>query len=495
MPVAKLLDQLPDPLAVVDAAGHIVLRNALWCAAIDPLIDATAYDLPALLERATPLRAADDHRPAVVKLDGTIFEHRINGCRDLPVALAGKPPFVIHQLRDIGESWRLAEERHFIERLYRTLSHCNQTLVRAGSVEQLAQGVCEGLVRFGGYRYTNVSVWISVPEDGYTRIATAFEEGLTAELCDRLHTTSAAFIAAGLNDLFARPEHERRKPVSVPAEAYRMDFSSPLAIECYPLIDGGAGLGALIVSSTPGDMNRVREFGLLEELAGDLAFGIETLRLREHNARLEAERAAHLARERDQLAATIDAIAAMVEMRDPYTAGHQQRVRRLAERLAEKLCLSPDRIEGLTFAAGIHDIGKIGVPAEILSKPGRLSDVEYALIKAHPAAGARILESIRFPWPVADIIRQHHERLDGSGYPLGLAGDAILPEARILAVADVVEAMATHRPYRPALPLETILHHLAQQRGNTLDREVVDAALAMIEAEGPALFDTSHASR
>lgn len=493
MPVAKLLDQLPDPLAVVDAEGHIVLRNARWRAAIDPLTDAVR-DLRALLERVTPLRVADAQRPAVGKLDNLIFEHRITSCRDLPLAIGGKPPFAIHQLRDIGESWRLAEERHFIERLYRTLSHCNQTLVRAGSVEQLAQGICEGLVHLGGYRYSNVSVWVSTPADGYSRIAAACEEGMPTELLDRLHAPSAAFVDGSLDALFARPVHERRKPVSVPAEAFREDFSSPLAIECYPLIDGGAGLGALIIASTPGEISRVQEFGLLEELAGDLAFGIETLRLREHNARLEAERAAQLTRERDQFAATVTAIAAMVEMRDPYTAGHQQRVRRLAERLAEKVGLSSNRIEGLTFAAAIHDIGKIGVPAEILSKPGRLSKIEYELIKIHPAAGARILESIRFPWPVADIIRQHHERIDGSGYPLGIDGDAILAEARILAVADVIEAMATHRPYRPALPLETILHHLVQQRGKTLDHEVVDAALAMIEAEGLALFDTSQAS-
>lgn len=494
MPAATLFDHLPDPLAVVDAAGSIVLRNARWRSMIDPLTDAKD-DLNALLAQAIFLRAAEGQRPEVIRLDGTIFEHRVTACQELPTGFPGQPPFSLHQLRDIGESWRLAEERHFIEQLYRTLSYCNQTLVRAGSVEELAQGVCEGLVKLGGYRYTNVSVWLGVPADGYTRIASSAEAGMTLDLRARLHATSASFIESELDALFVRPQEERRKPVSVPAEAHCADYPTPLAIECYPLIDGGSGLGALIVASTPGEMSRIREFGLIEELAGDLAFGIETLQLRERNARLEAERAAQLARERDQLAATVAAIAALVEMRDPYTAGHQQRVRRLAERLAEKLGLSSERIEGLAFAAGIHDIGKIGVPAEILSKPGRLSAVEYELIKTHAAAGARILEPIHFPWPVAAIIRQHHERLDGSGYPDGLTGDAIRLEARILAVADVIEAMATHRPYRPALPLETILHHLTQQRGKTLDGEIVDIALALIDAEGPAFLEALRAGR
>ena len=142
-----------------------------------------------------------------------------------------------------------------------------------------------------------------------------------------------------------------------------------------------------------------------------------------------------------------------LEMRDPYMAGHQHRVAGLAVAIAQEMNLAWDKIEGLRFAGIIHDIGKIAAPTEIMTKPGRLTKTEFQLIKDHPRVGYEMIKDIAFPWPVAHIVLQHHERLDGSGYPEGLVGDAILPEARILAVADVVEAVCSLRPYRPALGL------------------------------------------
>jgi PAS domain S-box-containing protein len=178
---------------------------------------------------------------------------------------------------------------------------------------------------------------------------------------------------------------------------------------------------------------------------------------------------------------TIELIASVSELRDPYTAGHQKRVAELAKFMAMKMRLSPESVDAVEMASLIHDVGKIKVPAEILSKPGPLDEVEYLLVKTHPQAGYNLLKDIDFPWPVAKIVLQHHERLDGSGYPQGLKGKEILQEARIIAVADVVEAMASGRPYRKALGIEAALKEIKSGRGTLYDEEAVDACLALFE--------------
>jgi putative two-component system response regulator len=177
----------------------------------------------------------------------------------------------------------------------------------------------------------------------------------------------------------------------------------------------------------------------------------------------------------------VQAISVAVEMRDPYTAGHQQRVADLACAIAREMNLAEDEIYGLRMASVIHDLGKITVPDGILSKPGHLSGLEYELIKNHVQAGYDILKPIEFPWPLADIILQHHERLDGSGYPQGLTGDAILKGARILAVADVFETMASHRPYRPSLGLDKALDEIREKSGKLYDAEVAAICIRLIE--------------
>jgi len=178
---------------------------------------------------------------------------------------------------------------------------------------------------------------------------------------------------------------------------------------------------------------------------------------------------------------TVQAMAFTIETRDPYTAGHQRRVTQLACALAERMKLPTDVIEGVRMAGDLHDIGKIYVPAEILSKPGKLSEAEYDIIKTHSQVGYDILKTIEFPWPIADIVLQHHERINGSGYPAGLSGENILPEAKILAVADVIEAMATHRPYRPALSIEDALEEISENKGKLYDPKVVEACLKIFE--------------
>jgi PAS domain S-box-containing protein len=181
---------------------------------------------------------------------------------------------------------------------------------------------------------------------------------------------------------------------------------------------------------------------------------------------------------------TVQVMVSAVETRDPYTAGHQIRSAALARTIATEMGLSQEKIEGIRIAGSIHDIGKLSIPAEILSKPTKLSEIEFSLIKEHSWQGFEILKGVESPWPLAEIVYQHHERMDGSGYPRKLKGDEILLEARIMAVADVVEAMASHRPYRPALGIDAALEEIEKNRGTLYDEAVVDTCLRLFREKG-----------
>jgi PAS domain S-box-containing protein len=186
----------------------------------------------------------------------------------------------------------------------------------------------------------------------------------------------------------------------------------------------------------------------------------------------------------------IEAMAYIGEVRDPYTAGHQRRVAQLSLEIGKLMGLREEQNEGLTMAAFVHDIGKILVPSDILSKPGKLTKPEVDMLRDHTRIGYEILKTIEFPWPIATIVLQHHERINGTGYPLGLTGDQIIIEARILAVADVVEAMFSHRPYRPALGIDKALDEIIQNRGTLYDATVVDSCLNLFEEKGYDLNET-----
>jgi HD-GYP domain-containing protein (c-di-GMP phosphodiesterase class II) len=199
--------------------------------------------------------------------------------------------------------------------------------------------------------------------------------------------------------------------------------------------------------------------------------------------RAEQEILAGAERLRLALEETVAAMGMVVEMRDPYTAGHERRVTELAVAMARRLSLDERLINGLRLASDVHDIGKIAVPAEILSKPGRLTETEFEIIKSHPQVGYDILKSIEFEWPIALTVLAHHERLDGSGYPLGLSGDDLPIESRVLAVADVVEAMASHRPYREARGIDAALDEVRRARGVLYDPDAVDACIAVVRED------------
>jgi len=180
---------------------------------------------------------------------------------------------------------------------------------------------------------------------------------------------------------------------------------------------------------------------------------------------------------------TVKAMAMAVEIRDPYTAGHQRRAADLARTIAQEMNLAPERAEGVRLAGMIHDIGKISIPAEILSKPSLLSSIELSLIKIHPQVGYDILKEIDFPWPIAKTVLQHHERINGSGYPAGLKNDEIILEAKVLAVADVVEAIASHRPYRPAFGTKEATDEITREQGILYDPAVVKSCLRLFQGK------------
>jgi PAS domain S-box-containing protein/putative nucleotidyltransferase with HDIG domain len=252
---------------------------------------------------------------------------------------------------------------------------------------------------------------------------------------------------------------------------------SPHGHYCVPIVFRGQTLGVINTYLKEGHPREPSEEEFLTAFANVLANIIA-------HGRAEIE-VRHTSEElREAFMGTVEAMATMVEMRDPYTAGHQQRVANLATAIAAEMGLSEALIQQIHIAGLIHDVGKMYVPADILNKPGRLTELEFAMIKTHSQVGYDILKNIQFPWPIAQIVLQHHERMDGSGYPAGLSGKDIMLEAKILAVADVVEAMASHRPYRPAIGLGMALEEISQKAGVLYDADVVDACTRLFYDKG-----------
>jgi putative two-component system response regulator len=270
------------------------------------------------------------------------------------------------------------------------------------------------------------------------------------------------------------------------------EFSGLRAIELLRAFD--PDLPLIIVSGTIGEDTAVKTMKAgandyimkdrLERLGPAIDRELRDAIGRRARKKAEAELRESLASLSKALNGTIHVLSAVSEIRDPYTAGHQKRVGNLAQAIAQRMGLDPARVEGIRVGGIIHDIGKLSIPAEILSKPSRLSKFEYEMVKSHPQIGHDILADTDFAWPLADMARQHHERMDGSGYPQGLKGEAILLDARILAVADVIEAMASHRPYRASLGIEAALEEIEKNAGLLYDEKVVSACLRLFREEG-----------
>lgn len=377
-------------------------------------------------------------------------------------------------VRDISERRHAEEKDRRLGQMYRTISRCNEVLVRAQDEAALIHDMCRVLSDEGGFP----TVWVGYVTPGASELIRPVASiGELAERFLECPDTTTADEGQGPATTAIRTEQavvcldiqKDERCQSVRESALQLGYE---AVAAFPLTFNEHGLGVLVVYGHRPDEFAEDIIALLAELAGDLAFGIGNLRSRGDRLRI-------LEKLELSLDHAVAAIAAMVEMRDPYTAGHQRRVAKLATAIAEEMGMSADDQEGLHMAGILHDIGKIHVPAEILSNPGKLSDAEFEIIKTHAKIGWEVLKEIDFPWPVADMVYQHHEKLDGSGYPRGLKSDEILPAARILAVADVVESMTTHRPYRPGFGVFPALQEISQRKGTAYDAMAVEACLRL----------------
>ncbi len=399
----------------------------------------------------------------------------------------GKVLGVLGIYDDITEARRLESNRKNLQRALALVRYTNSALIHVEDERILLAEVCRLAVEAGGY----LMAWVGFPEndeDKSVRPAAeaGFEEGylekarITWAENERGRGPTGTAIRTGtiqvnqnfLTNAAVAPWRD---------SALKHGYQSSLAL---PLVDSGKVLGSLTLYAREPDAFSQEETQLLAELAGDLAFGIAHLRMRKDRDIAVRENQHYLEKLRKSLEDALQAISTTVEMRDPYTAGHQRRVAHLAVAIAREMGLSEEQIHGIHLSAIVHDIGKIHIPAEILSKPGRLSEIEYSLIKVHPESGYDILKEIDFPWPIAQAVLQHHERMDGSGYPRGLKGEEIIIEARILAVADVVEAIYSHRPYRPGRGLDAALEELGKNRGILYDSAVADACFRLFQEKG-----------
>lgn len=350
----------------------------------------------------------------------------------------------------------------------------------AATEEDLFRDVCENLVRARDYAL----VWIGLPlSDSERTIKPVAWAGVHGGYVEQLRVRwGDDELSRGPSGMAVKTARTQilRDLAHAPAFAPWANLAESHALQALtvvPVIGRDGVLAVLSVYSTEADSFDEEEGKLLLEFTGSIAAAIETLRAEQDNRRISE------ALGRSALTA-VKAISKTIEKRDPYTAGHQERVSTLATAIAARLGWTADRIEGIRLGAIIHDIGKIYVPAEILSRPGRLSVNEMAIVKAHPSVGGEILDGVEFPWPIRDMVEQHHERLDGSGYPKGLKGDSIIEEAKVLAVADVVEAIASHRPYRAALGIETGLAEIEKGRGTLYDPVIADACIALFRQDG-----------
>jgi PAS domain S-box-containing protein/putative nucleotidyltransferase with HDIG domain len=426
--------------------------------------------------RATAQGARREFR--VVWPDGSV--HWVETHGNVICDEAGKPVRTFGVFVDITQRKLDVATLQRANRALKTLSAGNGALVRATAESELLQEICHAIVDKGGYRMA----WVGYPQNDLEKtIVPMGWAGVEDDYFNHIRLTWADDEQGQrpVSRALRRGETQTSQDVRTDARfasvrelVSRPGYDSNLAL---PLLDGKKVIGVMSIFASEADAFDDAEVRLLQELATDLVYGIGTLRTREERDRIAHAHKHHEAILRKSLEDSIQAIAATVEMRDPYTSGHQKRVAELAVAIAREMGLPEERIHGLHLAGIVHDLGKISVPAEILAKPGKLTAIEFQLIQGHAQAGYEILKDIDFPWPIATIVRQHHERLDGTGYPQGLKGEDILLESRIMAVADVVEAMASHRPYRPTLGIEFALQEIERGRGTRYDPVVADACL------------------
>ena len=361
-------------------------------------------------------------------------------------------------------------------------------MIRAADEQALYNVACEALTSKGAFALA----WVGLPRQDAessleVRACAGTSVGYLEDIqiswaeCERGGTPSGRAVRTGQVQ-FADHIQSNRDFRPWRARAIQFGLHSNVALPVR-LVDGEVVAVLSLYSNVPAAFGTT-EASLLVRFAEDLGYGLQTLRTRTAYETALAETRKQTRNIEGLLEGSVQALGAALETRDPYTAGHQQRVASLSVAIAQEMGMDPDRTQGLRLAALVHDLGKIQVPSEILVKPGRLNEFEWKMLQEHPSVGVEILRPVGYPWPVAQAVLQHHERLDGSGYPQGLKGDQISTEARIIGVADIVESVSSHRPYRAALGLDHALAEIRRLAPLQLDPLVVAACERVIRDRG-----------
>ncbi|MBK8322468.1 MAG: GAF domain-containing protein [Betaproteobacteria bacterium] len=498
--LAALADTLPSGLYMTDAHGNVVFTNRALLDVFDvqslppgmSFVDAPGWvfkdwsgrpippeEMPAQVVLRT--REPVNDRRYLVVTPGK--RHAYVSANATPVFDdEGRPTGAIVAVNDLT---RLQLQRAELERRGRVLamvSAVERALTRGQAEQDLMNTVCRAVTDEGGYRLAAIGI---VGDDPARTVRIMAAHGVASEVMRRQRIEALPGGPHG-GGASGRAIRERRAvcvpdiaidPAMAPwrEQALAHGMHSMVAV---PLEDDrGVVFGVLSVFDGRADAFHESELALIESLARDLAYGIVSGRA--NAARREAE-----ARYEKMLAGVLQAMARLLEIRDPYTAGHEMRAAQITVAIATEMGLYANTVEGLRIAAELHDIGKLVVPAEILSRPSRLTETELEIVKQHVSIGEEVLGAIDFPWPIALVVGQHHERLDGSGYPRKLTGEAIRLESRILAVADVYESVTSHRPYRPGRGHEDAMKVLRRGEGREFDAGVVEALDRIVSRHG-----------
>ncbi len=405
------------------------------------------------------------------------------------------PDFAMGAAHDVTDLRTRERDLQRLTWMMGAITDSHAAVIRARTEAALMEGVCKALTKDDVFALA----WIGVPRDTPDRdIEVVASAGKASSYLDGLRVSwgdgpygngpSGQAVRFGRTQVV---DDVGDAPLFIAwlESARAVEIASLIAL---PIRVGRTVDAVMAVYSTEQSAFGPQEIALLERFATDVGVGIEIRRNRRAIEEARRTSEAHAARVRQAMVQTIDALSSTLEARDPYTAGHQRRVAEMAATIAEIMGLDTFRIDGIRLAGLVHDIGKINIPLQILCTPARLTALEFELIKTHPEEGYTILKDLDLPWPIADIVRQHHEYLDGSGYPGGLRGDQILQDARILTVADILESMSSARPYRPPLGLPAALAEIKRLRGSKLDPDVVDAALSHFDPGGLETGDIRH---
>jgi len=373
------------------------------------------------------------------------------------------------------------------------LMHCGDALSKARSSTELMQAICEAITKQENYPlawigFANKDLEKTIEVMGLSGTASAYARGIIVSWSENklngqgpigrcIRTKLACFISDTETDPNFEPWRQRASDYGI---------RSVLAV---PIVKGNEVIGALSIYASTAKAFTDLEVHIFSNLAAELGFGLNVF---EKQEALNAEYLKQKIQDdklRKSLTSIVEVMSKTMELRDPYTSGHQKNVATIACAIAKRLAWEEDKIYGLRLAAMVHDIGKIGVPSEILTKPSGLTEFEGKLLQEHPENGYHLLKDIEFPWPIAEIVRQHHERLDGSGYPKGLTGDQILLEAQVIAVADTIEAMYSHRPYRAGLGLPAALKVIKEGSGTKYDAAIAKVALELFRGKEVIALD------